>query len=310
MSDYHRLLRGQGQPAARILRQVSRPRGMTKLDLLVGCVVAVILLTLVVMAVSKQQFAARRNLCEKRQTALAEAFRLYAGIQREYPGWRQPGGESRTDSWPVAILPWLGRPLEPDERTGETPIDASVRGPRGTLYDELQKSAAAKYLPEFLCSTDSRLGESMRPRPAWLSFVANTGMPDVEELAEGIFPDKLANGVLLDYTRDKKQRSSPEYVGEHDGEQFTLLLSENIDARLWSDTAEATLGFVWTSPPGLAINELMGKGDGSLRFARPAAGHRGGVNVVFCGENNSFLSEKIAPQVLRELMTSDREGAR
>jgi hypothetical protein len=54
---------------------------------------------------------------------------------------------------------------------------------------------------------------------------------------------------------------------------------------------------------------LVGKGDGSLRFARPAAGHRGGVNVVFCGENNRFLSDKIDPRVLRELMTSDRDAA-
>jgi len=38
-------------------------------------------------------------------------------------------------------------------------------------------------------------------------------------------------------------------------------------------------------------------------------GLRGGVNVVFCGENNRFLSDQIDPRVLRDLLTSDRDAA-
>jgi prepilin-type processing-associated H-X9-DG protein len=175
------------------------------------------------------------------------------------------------------------------------------------------------YIPELVCPADSP--EKGKPTGAWLSYVANSGMPDV---AGTEFPsDWPANGPFLDRFAAPLGANvllaprdvSLAWIDERDGTGQTLMLSENLDAAKWTDTDEARVGFVWVAnqvdgepnPGNLLhrINAERGLGDGSIRFARPSSNHPGGVNVMYCDGRSEFLTETIDYLVLVRLMTPD-----
>ena len=159
--------------------------------------------------------------------------------------------------------------------------------------------------------------------PNWSSWIVNAGMPDAPPSPD--FPaDWPANGVFLDlFTPGAARptgRTSAAFIEQHDGLASTLLLSENVDSGLWTDHGEAQVGFVWIAgihnglpDPGdqlLRINQLIGQGDGSIRFARPSSRHRGGVNVVYASGAFQFLNEDIDYLVFARLMITDSHGAK
>jgi prepilin-type processing-associated H-X9-DG protein len=168
------------------------------------------------------------------------------------------------------------------------------------------------YIPELVCPADSP--EKGKPTGAWLSYVANSGMPDVA--GTDFPPDWPANGPFLDrFAVPLGDDVSLDWIDKHDGTGQTLMLSENLDASKWTDTDEARVGFVWVAnvvdgepDPGgelLRINADRGLGDGSIRFARPSSNHPGGVNVMYCDGRSEFLTESVDYLVLVRLMTPD-----
>ncbi len=271
--------------------------------------------------------AARRAFCEKRQTDAAMAVRDYEQDFGEFPGYRdwlgrdrrnssphdgQPADERFASTWAAKILPYLGRD-----------VDSDALAPRALLAHALKKQGVVEnseplpYLPEMMCPNDPRThAENLEP---WLTWVVNTGAPDLPSPVDNP-PDWPANGVFLDYVADPNVRQSLATIEAADGASYTLLLSENVDAGSWPQGNEAALGVVWF-PKGLfpkdsanrqplTINQLAGKGDGSIRFARPASFHAGGVNVMLCDGASRFLNETIDSQVWRDLLTSDNAAAR
>jgi prepilin-type processing-associated H-X9-DG protein len=156
--------------------------------------------------------------------------------------------------------------------------------------------------------------------PNWLAWVANSGLPDVPNQAD-FPPDWPANGVFLDHFSrppGADYQVSLAYLNEHDGAEHTLLLSENVDAGLWTDADEPRVAFVWAanlvngepSPQNVLfrINRRRGEGDGSLPFARPSSYHAGGVNAAFCDGATRFLSENVDYMLFCRLMTPDGTG--
>jgi hypothetical protein len=275
---------------------------MSRADIVVAFFIALVAASLLVMWLSRQTTQARRTHCEHKQIALSTAIQLHERIHEELPGWRQAGGES----WSETILPWIGRVLNEDELSGKAPVDISIRGPHATAM-KADTTSGPPFIWAFVCPEDPRVLAARSERGAWLSYVVNAGRPDGEGLAAGEAPDNLGSGVFLDYSRGP-DRMTLDFIAEHDGESYTLLLSENIDAGRWPDHAEQQLTFLWNigEPHIFALNDQAGRGDGSVSFARPSSRHLNGVNATFVGGNTQFLSNSIDPHVFRQMMTSDQ----
>jgi hypothetical protein len=194
-------------------------------------------------------------------------------------------------------------PAGPDSTRGTTPQQRII---------ELQCPADPAYQP----GEDGGLTEDR------MSWVVNTGMPDAANFGE-LPADWTANGMFenqFDAGAADEPPLNAQRLRDADGLAGTLMLSENVDAGMWTDDAEPLVGFAWLAnlvdgQPGpgsrlLRINELRGSGDGSPRFARPSAYHVGGVNVVYASGRTQFLSEEIDWLVFTQLMSSDGENAK
>lgn len=280
---------------------------------------------------AESQRTARRVTCSAR---LADAARTTLFVAELAPGQELPGyvmeqavdaaGERQRTSWAFALLPYLDRP--PDPQTGATP-GPEVFGPWNKLHqqvgpagdDELRGKVPAEYIPHFMCPDDPR--STKQPREAWLSYVANCGLPDAEPSDE--FPaDWPANGVFLErfLDRDARGAMTAEFIEDHDGAAYTLLLSENVDAGKWTDATEALVGFLWYpgTPQGkhdpagevLSINQQPRRSDGTLRYARPASLHAGGVNAAYADGHTDFLVSEIDYRIYAAHMSPDGQHAR
>ena len=226
---------------------------------------------------------ARRTTCANNMRNVALAIIQYENTHKEFPGFANTVG-SRTASYVVPIFPILERKDLLNAWEGDT-----------VPFEEL----AALNLEILTCPSDLTAVETPGP----LSYVVNAG----EALRES-----AANGIFHDHTKPNAVTVSIDYVAQHDGTSFTLLVSENLQAERWAVThahrAKLWTTFVWHRnliPRNGRIN--AGKDAqqpiGSLEYARPSSNHTGGVNVMFCGGNSRFIVDNIDYKVYRQLMT-------
>lgn len=248
---------------------------------------------------------------------------------KELPGYVNEmavdaAGQRQKTGWAFSLLPYMNR--QSDAKTGKLP-GPEVYGPWNKVYryygpdgdDDSRGKTPSEYIPELICPDDPRA--TQQPRDAWLSYVANCGLPDAGP--KDAFPaDWPANGVFLErfLDRDAAQAVTWKFIEEHDGASYTLLLSENIDAGKWTDGAESQVGFLWYpgtprgefDPAGavLSINQERGKGDGSVQFARPSSRHEKGVNVAYADGHTSFLASEIDYRIYAAHMSPDGQNAK
>lgn len=262
--------------------------GFTWRELVVVLLVLGVTLAVLLPALN-QQHGGRQATCRNRQKQLALALLQYEATHRQFPGYvnrigRQSDGRHLVGSWGVALFPYLG----------ENDLWKKWReGNQSSVYRGL-----------FICPSDPSQQTSARSAP--LSYVANCGRPgDLDTLADGMFFNHDVDSEPL--------RTSFDYLATHDGAQHTLLLSENVQAGRWTDTAEADVGMVWRQSPGPCsnINRCENAGDrpGDIKYARPSSNHGGGVVVSFCDGHVEFLREDIDYRVYQHLMTPDSVGA-
>lgn len=250
---------------------------------------------------------ARRNFCQYRQFKTGQAILAFENLAERFPGYREPqaidrDGKPRAISWVFPLLPLL---------------DYDKRKPNPAPWEHLFRkygregpAATRGQAPKVRIST-LWCPEGRSEQTARTFWVVNAGMPDAPPPTE-LAADWAANGVFFDQLRVPRVTLRAEAIEKADGLNQTLLLSENLDAGLWSDSAEPQVAFLWTTdaggPPIHAINERRGKGDGSVAFARPSSWHVGGVNAVFCSGRVQFVAEKITPVVWAQMMSSDDRG--
>ena len=154
-------------------------------------------------------------------------------------------GTEQAVSWAVTLLPYLDR----------IKLYESFRDSR------MNDSAGQKilmnypYLEILVCPSDPPPGTDRAP----ISIVVNTGMRDGRKRGQR---DYRANGVFHDHYTDHPARtkqdvppaSQVETVNnafidrQGDGVQYTLLLSENVDAGSYLDTDERFVGMTWGAP--------------------------------------------------------------
>jgi Protein of unknown function (DUF1559) len=321
-------------------------RGLTRIEWVAILLMAMLLAALVLPTLLQHRQSSRRNTCEFRLTDLGMTTLFVAELRpgKHFAGYANEqavdaAGSRTKTGWQFELLPFLGRRVEVnmDEVPKSERFDPlqflpgpDVFGPRQKYYqtygpigpDATRGKTPELYFSEFICPDDSR-GQADK-RLAWTSYVANCGMPDRRNPKERqkFPPDWPANGVFLDQfeNRDPAIATSPQFVEEHDGASFTMMLSENLDSGLWTDSDEARVGFLWAPGdadgrhtegcPVLFINQERGKGDGSLRFARPSSNHPGGVLVMYCDGRTKFIDQRLDFRIYCAQMTPDGQNAK
>jgi hypothetical protein len=317
--------------------------GLSRVEWVAMILMAMVLAAILLPTLLQHRQSSRRSTCEYRLTDLGMTTLFVAELRpgKHFSGYANEqavdaAGTRAKTGWQFDLLPFVSRGVElnleaipPGERLDPLKLlpGPDKFGPRHKFYEEFGPAGPAKtrgvtpvaYIPEFMCPEDPRSGADKRQ--PWTSFVANCGMPDGK--ASGKFPpDWPANGVFLDEfgNRDPAIFTSPQFVEDHDGATFTMMLSENLDGGLWTDSDEARIGFLWApgdaggkhTPecPVLFINQQRGKGDGSLHFARPSSEHPGGALVMYCDGRTKFIDQRLAFQIYCAQMTPDGQNAK
>jgi hypothetical protein len=325
-----------------LLRAGKVRRGLSRLEIVALVFMALLLATLVLPALLQNRQSSRRHTCESRLTdvGLTTLFVTELRIGKHFPGYANEqavdaGGKRAKTGWQFELLPFLARRAEVnlDGVPKEGPLNPlkllpgpDKFGPRQKFHEAYGPAGPAEtrgktpefYLPEFMCPEDPRTQQDKRL--AWTSYVANCGLPD--KASKKYPPDWPANGVFLEQfdNRDPAVFTSPQFVEDHDGTSYTMMLSENLDAGLWTDSDEAKVGFLWApgdtegkhTPecPILFINQERERGDGMVRFARPSSHHAGGVLMMYCDGRTKFINERLDYLIYCTQMTSDGPNAK
>ncbi len=242
--------------------------------------------------------------CENQQAEIATAIQKYVDAKACYPGYSTrvmvagTGGARRLEpkSWMVAALEVLE-----NDRFKVIRQNLDVRPMR---------------LSAFVCPITNREGEQV-------TYVANCGRRDAAEPGLNAPPDWRANGVFMKQTLRSRSGMRDEILRPtdiRDGEEDTLLISENLQARRWTDVEEASVGFVWFPEPNpdrlavasrrINVGRYARLKRGSYDFARPSSEHPGGVVVAYCNGRTGFIANSIDYRVYCRRMTSNGSEAR
>lgn len=257
--------------------------GHTLIEMLVVIVIVGGLLAVLVSAALNARKAARlaQNLENQRQ--LSVAIQSFVANEGHFPGYKFliNGAEA---GWAGQILPYIGRQ---------------------DLY--AANLASTSYIPLLVSPLDD--GPRDQPR---LSYVVNGGLPDqFDPVAQGGLPAGTmaadgVDGVFYDHTLPGTPRLDRSDIT--DGLRHTMLLTENIDARLWTDLAEPYQCVLWQSvaepfATGKRINEGVGTATLDHTLARPSSHHAGGVVAAFADSTARFIVQSIDPAIYRSMLT-------
>lgn len=286
--------------------------GIAQREVIVAIVCVLIALAIFVPQLLQSNAAARRTRCEFRLKRLGVAMHKFEAENGAFPGFQNEQATDKTGrriatGWVFPLMPHM-MPETPSQNPDDQGrisefaglhSDFSTSGSRGQLGE-----SPNVHLAEVVCPAQGATG-----KPA-LSFVVNAGMPDATQAPL----DWLANGIFMNRFLGVES-ASRDFIQSHDGEEWTLLISENVDAGNWTSPNEERVAFVWRAnvenriptpgPDLLGINRQTGKGDGSTRFARPSSYHGRGVNCVRVDGSTTFIDERIDYLVLVQLMTPD-----
>lgn len=326
-------------------RTNASPKGIVRREVAFVIAAIAMLLAIAIPYVYRQRTLQRRQVCETRQFRASLALIQYSLDHQHLPGYRNllatdHSGTNQPASWIFPILPYL-HPIDTplmttiDESYTGPPVDSSweyktkydrligSQGPWAPIHHRYGPAGESSekgnlpnlYIPELICPDDSPLMSDQKD--SYNSLVANCGMPDTQATAN--FPaDWLANGVFTDQFPGEfmhSPRTRLENLEELDGLSNIVMISENVDAGMWTDSGEAKVGFVWTTTHSSApaelvkdiwrINEKAGQGTGTIQSARPSSFHLNGVNVAMCDGSTRFIRRDIDELAWGWMLMSD-----
>lgn len=266
----------------------SRDRhGLTLAELLILLIVFGVILALLVSWLLARREGTRRTLCEERQKRLADALLAYEARNGSFPGYvnqiaKRPDGSTLAGSWVVPVLPALER--------------------ADLLADWKKGEPTAAHLSLVICP--DRGGNSAPDGPP-LSYVVNCGLPGDQ--------DTPATGIFMNHNMEKPVYVTLKDVENGNGASHVLLMSENLQAGYWTDTAEADVGMVWFREPGECsrVNQCrdVGPRPQDIQYARPSSYHPGVVVVAYCDGRVTTLSDRVDYAVFQQLMAPNNQAA-
>jgi len=309
--------------------------GFTLVEMLVVISIIAILIAMMMPAVMLALEAARLANCSNNQAQLGLAIIRFEHDKQRYPGYRDkvvfPGdsdyvdprwgdvtddGDSnseqswykggRWESWVVVVLPFLGK-KDLYERWQDATLDVEKVNDDGLEPNGKLINVAIQNL---ICPSRNyeTIGSS-------LSYVANTGKYDRESGSRE--KDDRYNGVFHDQMWRKPIRLSQGDVSRGDGTRTTLLLTENVQAYKYGETAvdnngwqfkQEWVGVVWW-PDASPVRRINGD---KLRiprqdknYARPSSDHASGAVVTYCDGTVGVLDDGIDYEVYQRLLTID-----
>ena len=321
----------------------SRRGGFTLVELLVVIAIIGMLVGMLLPAVQAAREAGRRTQCLNNQKNVATAMLTFATAKNHLPGYKDTltfttpvtVGSTTYAVWPVSwvtmILQELGRNDLWNAWKIGGPSSFLVLGP-GALDRPIVR------IPVLECPSnppDLSLGQA-------LAFAVNAGQADVVSSsgAPSYPADWIPNGVYVNRFNDAlglwgavinpfpPQSVSPESINRGDGQETTIMLTENLQSQSWvydpnglfsfGPYAEPFVGVVWwaNNPGSVPANTLWKiNGDGvpisgqsnisdDIEYARPRSYHPGGVVVHYCDGHGTFLTDSIDYFVYCQIMSS------
>jgi prepilin-type N-terminal cleavage/methylation domain-containing protein len=273
--------------------------GFTLVELLVVITIIAMLMGIVFPAANQVIETMRRTTCLNNMRETARGVDAYVTSTGRYPGLvDRIRIQSTRPSPPEVFSTWV--------------IDILEFIQKGDLHESWELETGTRNVDNIstlICPSDSPEGDDFQK----LSVVANGGkdtdwISDKANKHNGVFANRLAHPEMRVKLADIAQTN------------YTLLLSENVQARNWADKREraarprpddaytveeamAWTSFVWNASRSLPWNrdvhnplyQSYGPGDRSRgrTFARPSSKHSGGANAVFCNQNAKFITDSI-----------------
>lgn len=349
------------------MKRKTTPTAFTLVELLVVITIIGILAGLLLPAVNAAREAARRAQCSNNLRNLGLAGIQHENQKGEFPGWARDfgtfqggpdpaapsgpavGAHLKVGTWAVSLLPYLdGQPIF--ERWSEdrypiiTETESELLEPTSGASGDGYASAAAPNLEIMQCPSSP----TIRGNNGRNSYISNNGAHPNDNLslarsmnkANGVFVNQLSGAAI------PSGGTAP--VGDavtiddlKDGQGYTVLFSENLQAMPWHragfinppvDLTSAPVvypfesryvhGMVWhqSDPAASPVHKINGTAPNQDKFslqmvqgggagltppdlARPSSAHTGGVNMAFADGTVRFITDEIEYRVYQALMT-------
>ncbi len=248
-------------------------RGFTITELLVVITIIGVLVALSLPALNAGFMTVRRFQCQKKQKELATACTAYEAKRNELPKLRKVMANGSLAQWSFTLFPYLQE------------METYKKG-----------SMPSRTFSFLVCPSTPPSGV---PDP--ISYVGNAGKSGTS--AKGCDPSVSSMGDDNDTNKTNAYSVDSGFISKHDGVGNTLLLTESVRAKKFSDpSAEWTQGVIWPMGRSERFNQNL-ETKGGLGNARPSSYHQGGFVFAFCDSSTIFASENMNPAIFHNIMT-------
>ena len=240
-----------------------RVRGFTLLEMFVVIFVIAVLLVLIMSRLQKGQIGNRRATCANNMRNIAIALVNFESRNGGFPGYANVINNKRA-SWVIPILPNLERMDLYQAWTDTPPVNLPLRAgsTETTLASGTPNPWARSTLSILVCPSARVISSPSNP----LSYVVNTGsartandfLPPltsdvrwVEDRNSGVFFNRAGADFHLAeptpnpppdaFTPSAGPVTNIDFIFQHDGTAYTLLLSENLQATTWASDPTDTV---------------------------------------------------------------------